>query len=112
MKAAIKSGVFIVSFLLLSNAATAQSQNIKFCSDIEKAATSTMKMRQVGITLGEAIELARKGEDTNKAASEYLVSLTIRAYKTHKFASPDNQQKAITEFANKEMLNCLQSKKN
>jgi hypothetical protein len=111
MKTAIKTGFFIASFLVLSNATLAQSQNLKFCSDIEKAATSTMKMRQVGIPLGEAIELARKGEDTNKAASAYLVDLTIRAYKTHKFASPDNQQNAITEFANKEMLNCLQSKK-
>ncbi len=111
MKATIKSGIFIATFLVLANAATAQSQNIKFCSDIEKAATSTMKMRQVGIPLGEAIEMARKGEDTNKAASDYLVNLTIRAYKTHKFASPDNQQNAITEFANKEMLNCLQTKK-
>jgi hypothetical protein len=111
MKAAIKSSIFIASFFVLTSAATAQSEKIKFCSDLEKAAASTMKMRQGGIPLGEVIALARQGEEKNKAASDYMLNMAIKAYETPKFASQDNQQNAITEFANKEMLHCLKSVK-
>jgi hypothetical protein len=109
MKATIKSSIFIASFFVLSSAATAQSEKIQFCSDLEKAAASTMRMRQVGAPLGEVIALARKDEDKNKAASDYMINMAIKAYEAPKFASPDNQQNAITEFANKEMLHCLKS---
>ncbi len=96
----------------MTGAALAQDQKrIELCARFEKLATSTMSARQSGVPLGETIAVAKKFEEIDEKLSQFLVELTIKAYKIHKFASPDNQQNAITEFANQTMLQCLQSKK-
>lgn len=95
LKAAIICGTLLT--------ATAHASN--YCDTVAKVSTTIMKNRQLGVPLSEMMEIANK--PTLKEISGTIKQLTIAAYEQPRYSTPINQERAITDFADKQMLNCL-----
>lgn len=86
---------------------TAQAQD--FCTTIAKTATSIMQGRQIGVPMSNVMTLANQPHFTDVA--KLLKSMVVEAYEQPRFSSKAHQDRAVTEFSNKQMLACMRATK-
>jgi len=72
------------------------------CDDIYKLAESMMKARQKGAELPKILDVIERN-----GSSDAVKKLAIMAYKEPRWNNENLQKRAISEFANKFMLECL-----
>ena len=75
----------------------------EICPKISELAALTMKNRQNGVTLAQALPTA--------GDSELLQRMVINAYEQGAMRSPDNMIRQQQDYANEWMLHCLKYRK-
>lgn len=75
----------------------------EFCTRASELAALTMKNRQNGVTLAQALPTA--------GDSELLQRMVIDAYEQGAMRSPDNMIRQQQDYANEWMLHCLKYRK-
>jgi hypothetical protein len=92
----------LLTVALLATATTAQAEESKgeLCLAIESQASKIMEVRQKGVSLKDVLELSQ---------DDYFRGVAILAYKSPRYNGDAYKQRAITEFANKAYINCLES---
>ena len=73
------------------------------CTQISEVAALTMKNRQNGVTLAQALPTA--------GDSKLLQRMVIDAYQQGAMRSPDNMIRQQQDYANEWMLDCLRNRK-
>lgn len=77
------------------------------CNLYQSLAAGVMKGRQGGVSLARMIELADQS-DLPAPDKELMKGFAMDAYEENLWSSESAKQEAITEFANRHMLACLQ----
>ena len=75
----------------------------ELCTQISEVAALTMKNRQNGVTLAQALPTA--------GDSKLLQRMVIDAYQQGAMRSPDNMIRQQQDYANEWMLHCLKYRK-
>jgi len=78
------------------------------CNTVHSVSTAIMKNRQVGTSLKKMMDVAN--DPTNEKVAKLLTKIIVAAYEQPRFSVVENQEKAITDFANKLMLECVKAK--
>ncbi len=95
----------ILAGALLTGAAQAEDP----CQRISKLAGTIMENRQAGTSMERMIEIA-SGEQF-KSIDKILRHLIVEAYSQPRYNSKPNQQNAVKDFSNDQMLLCMKVRK-
>lgn len=89
-------------------AATPVFSSEALCTKKSEFAAAAMTARQAGIPLSKLLSVI--GEDDMSAETEAeMKGFAVEAYKENAWRTEELQERAITEFSNKVMLDCLSS---
>lgn len=82
------------------------------CQSLQSLAAETMKARQMGIPMGNLLEIINKqpveSESDKKNKATWKIIL-MESYEYPKFTGESYKKNIVNEFANKQMLRCLKS---
>lgn len=106
----IKLLVLAVALTTVGAQASEKVSATEICASHAKLAKSIMKSRQTGVEMASLLSaIDGLPDDSNKSLTEAMI---LMAYGESKYATPDNQNSAITEFSNKIMHLCMTKAKN
>ena len=101
--------ILLIGLLLTSLTLRAQNnpeEEINACAELASTAESLMQARQAGVDLVKVLEVTQRIHPGGEM--DFLV---IEAWETPYYSTPSNQQREVTEFKNKIMLQCIKSKR-
>lgn len=84
-------------------AATSTAHASELCTNISLLAESTMSARQAGVSAANLMNA-----DYHEMIKPVVHEMVQDAYKTPRYHTEGNQQRAITEFANEWFILCLE----
>jgi len=92
--------------VLAASSSAAASTSTETCKSISGVAQEVMKSRQQGILMAELMEV-----EVSDLIKPLMHQYIVRAYETPRFRTPQNQQRAVTDFANDAYLACIKQRK-
>jgi hypothetical protein len=96
--------IITVSLTLLASPITAEEMD---CKAWHGLAETIMGARQEGVALPKMMETANSGVP---AVDEAAKKLLLMAYEQPHYSTPENQKRAIEDFANQVSLECYKAK--
>jgi len=101
--------LLVLPLLLVPRLAFAQSDDaLKFCALFEKATTGTMKVRQSGVPISEAMEnFNSQVKDRDDFRVKMMRESVIEAYSEPLWPTAEMKESAAIEFGNTNYLKCI-----
>lgn len=80
-----------------------------FCTTIASTSASIMRGRQTGVAMSDLVAMTNQPQF--KEVKKLLTAIIVEAYEESRFSSKSSQDRAVTEFSNKQMLTCMRATK-
>ncbi|MHA4967650.1 hypothetical protein ACX0KY_13915 [Pseudomonas extremorientalis] len=99
-------GMVAALFASSAFAAKPSDEALKLCTSVSEMAGSIMKGRQAEVSMARMMKASSGDPQMDNLGADIIKD----AYKSSAFRTPENQQRAVSEFENKWFSACLEAR--